>query len=64
MKLLKYADDTALVGHMTETHTLSQYQEEVNSLVQTFAERSVELNITKSKELCCGPTGKTTGYPG
>ncbi|XP_008276683.1 microtubule-associated protein 9 [Stegastes partitus] len=37
---------------------LTQYQQEVHNLVQAIAESSLELNITKTKELCCGYVGK------
>lgn len=58
MTLLKYADDMALVAHVVDVEALSQYQQEVSTLVQGFAECSLELNVTKTKELCCGPRGK------
>ncbi|TRY82828.1 hypothetical protein DNTS_025588 [Danionella cerebrum] len=60
IKLLKYADGMALVAHLTDSHTPLQYQEEVKRLTQTFVESLLELNISKTKELCCGPTGKTS----
>ncbi len=56
--LFKYADNMALVAHLTDIHALSQIQQEVTSLVQTFVENSLELNISKTKELCCGARGK------
>ena len=49
MTLLKYADDMALVAHVVDAEALSQYQQEVNTLVQVFAENSLELNISKTK---------------
>ncbi|KAK7909723.1 hypothetical protein WMY93_014407 [Mugilogobius chulae] len=57
MLLLKYADDMALVAHVPDSRALTQYHEQVNSLVHTFAQCSLELNITKTKELCCGTRG-------
>ena len=58
MTLLKYADDMALVAHMSDSQALQQYQQEVHALAQSFSERSLELNILKTKELCCGSRGK------
>ncbi len=51
--LLKYADDMALVAHLTGTNALSEYHQAANNLVWTFRESSPELNIAKTKELCC-----------
>lgn len=50
----------ALVAHVVDTQTLCQYQEEVDTLAKMFAERSLELNTIKTKELCCVTRGK---YP-
>ncbi len=58
MIFFKYADDMAPVAHMTGTDALSQYQQAVKNLVETFNENSLELNITKTKELCCGGRNK------
>ena len=41
MTLLKYADDMALVAHVVDAEALSHYQQEVNTLVQVFAEISL-----------------------
>ncbi len=43
---------------MTGTDALSEYQQAVNNLVKTFGEKSLELHITKTKELCCGDRNK------
>lgn len=40
----------ALVARLN-SNALSQYQQAVNNLVQTFCEDSLELNITKTKKL-------------
>lgn len=53
MFLFKYADDMALVAHLSDTKALSVYHQTVNNLVTTFQEISLELNIDKTKELCC-----------
>lgn len=39
--LLKYADGMALVAHLMNTQALTRYQQEVHTLVQTFAESSL-----------------------
>jgi len=54
MRLFQYTDDMALVAHLTDTQALSEYQQIVNSLIQTFAGNSLDFNISKTKELCCG----------
>lgn len=48
----------ALVAHMTGSDALSQYQQAVGNLVKLFNDNSLELNITKTKELCCGGRSK------
>lgn len=53
MTLFKYADDMALVAHLSDTRALSDYYKPVNNLVTTFQETSLELNIDKTKELYC-----------
>ncbi|KAF0039225.1 hypothetical protein F2P81_007460 [Scophthalmus maximus] len=40
----------------------SQKMEAVNNLVQTIDERSLDLNISKTKELCCGSRVKTASH--
>lgn len=44
----------ALVAHMTGTSALSEYLQAVNNLVRAFQKSSLKLNITETKELCCG----------
>lgn len=53
MILLKYADDMALVAHLSDTKALSDYHQTVNNLVTTFQNIYLDLNIAKTKELCC-----------
>lgn len=53
MMLFKFVDDMALLAHLTGNNAMSQYQQAFNSLVQTFGDTSLELTITKTKELCC-----------
>ncbi len=53
MTLLKYANDMALVAHLTDTNSLTAYSQQVDSLVSLIEESFLELNISKTKELCC-----------
>ncbi len=62
MTLLKYADDMALVAHLTDSQAMQHYQQEVHALVQTFDDSSLELNMSKTKELCCGSRGENPEY--
>ncbi|KAJ8014714.1 hypothetical protein DPEC_G00018580 [Dallia pectoralis] len=50
---LKYADDMAFVSDKWVTKALSDYHQTVNNLVTTFHNISLDLNIDKTKELCC-----------
>lgn len=43
---MKYVDDVALVTHLIDCIV-------VKNLVQPIAEDSLELNVTKTKTLCC-----------
>ncbi len=54
MSLLKYADDMALVAYMRDEQSLVTYRRFVDSMVFWFQESSLELNISKTKEQCCG----------
>ena len=54
ISLFKYADDMALVAHLTDTTALDRYQQAVENLAQTFNQLCLELNVQKTKELCCG----------
>ena len=56
--LLKYADDIALVAHIRDVNSLSAYHKLVGKLMTWIEESSLELNISKTKKLCCG--GKHT----
>lgn len=49
----KYADNMALVAHLMDSTALTHYQQTVNDLVQIFNQNSLELYVTKRKELCC-----------
>ena len=53
LKLVKYADDMALVANLTDDDSLSTYKQYVNTMDLWFKRSSLELNITKTKELCC-----------
>ena len=52
--LLKYADDMALVADIKDHSSLAAYYQQVNTLMLWIKESSLELNISKTKELCCG----------
>ncbi len=54
MSLLKYADNIALVAYMRDEQSLVTYRRFVDSMVLWFQESSLELNISKTKEQCCG----------
>ncbi len=54
MSLLKYADDMALVAYMRDEQSLVTFRQFVDSMVLWFQESSLELNRSKTKELCCG----------
>lgn len=43
MFLFKYADDMALVGHLSDNKALSDYHQTINNLVTTFKEISLDL---------------------
>ena len=59
--LFKYADDMALVANIKDHSSLAAYYQQVNALMQWIKESSLELNISKTKELCCG--GRQTSSP-
>ena len=52
LKLFKYADDMALVANLTDEHTLSTYRQYVSAMALLFKESLLQLNISKTKELC------------
>lgn len=54
ISLFKYADDMALVAHIKDHMSLAAYYQQVNTLMLWMKESSLELNISKTKELCCG----------
>ena len=53
LKLFKCADDIASVANLTDDDSLSTYKQYVNTMALWFKRSSQELNITKTKELCC-----------
>jgi len=53
MSLFKYVDDMALVAHIKDANSLSAYHQQVDTLMSCIKESSLELNISKTKELCC-----------
>lgn len=59
-KLYKYVDNVALAAHIPDTQALAQYQQDVQTLLQTFVESSLELNGSKTKEPWCGFAEKST----
>ena len=52
LTLIKFADDMALIARLKNEHSLSQYFDFVNFLANWFDSSFLELNITKTKELC------------
>lgn len=50
-------DNMALVAHLDSMDPLTQYQLAVDDLLTTLSEKTLEVHITKTKELCC--EGKT-----
>ncbi len=54
MSLLKYANDMALVACMSDEQSLVTYRQFVDSVVLWFQESLLQLNTSKTKELCCG----------
>ena len=54
-KVMQYicADDMALVAHLTDSNSLTAYHQQVDSLITLIEESLLELNIPKTKELCC-----------
>lgn len=51
----------ALVAHIKDHMSLAVYYQQVNTLMLWIKESSLELNISKTKELCCG--GRRTSSP-
>lgn len=50
MQLLKYADDSTLVARLTDPAAGDRYQQAAASLVRTFNQLALEVNISKTKE--------------
>lgn len=61
ISLFNYVDDMALVAHIKDHMSLAVYYQQVNTLMLWIKESSLELNISKTKELCCG--GRQTSSP-
>jgi hypothetical protein len=51
LRLIKYADDMALVGRLKDEASLAQYNTQVQVLCDWFRESFLELNVGKTKEL-------------
>lgn len=52
--LIKYADDMSLVGCVKDTQTLDNYFTFVNFLTAWTEDSSLELIISKTREMRCG----------
>ncbi len=52
--LLKYADDMALVAWMSDEQSLVTYRQFVDPMVLQFLETLLQVNISKTEELCWG----------
>ena len=52
LKLVKFADDMALVARLTDETSLSQYFDFIKNIVTWFKDSSLMLNTKKTKELC------------
>lgn len=67
LTLIKYADDMALVACQQHTDSAS-HRQYINGLVSWFDSSFMDLNVTKTKELClggnwrAGNTGSTHTY--
>ncbi len=54
LMFIKYADDMALVGCVKDIQSLDTYLNFVNYITIWTEESSLQLNISKTKEMCCG----------
>ncbi len=52
--LLKYAEDMALVAWMSDEQSLVTYRQFVDPMVLQFLESLLQVNISKTEELCWG----------
>ena len=52
LKLVKFADDMALVARLKDENSLSVYFDFISKIVNWFHESFLIVNITKTKELC------------
>ena len=48
--LVKFADDTALIGLMNENN-ISEYEDQIQTFVMYCKDNYLELNVAKTKEL-------------
>ncbi len=60
--LLKYADDMALVAWMSDEQSLVTYMQFVDPMVLQFLETLLQVNISKTEELCWGGAGSGPGW--
>lgn len=63
MRLLKYADDVAMLIHIYTSEALinirgSYHQLALDDLVRMFNDKSLEHNIAKTGKLCCVGRGR------
>ncbi len=54
LTLRKYTDDMALVGRVKDIQSLDTYLKFVNYITIWTEESFLQLNISKTKEMCCG----------
>ena len=52
LRLIKFADDMALIARLIDEHSLSAYFDFIAKLAAWFNDSFLVLNITKTKELC------------
>ena len=52
LKLMKFADDMALVEKITDENSLSKYYDFIRNIISWFQKSFLTLNVTKTKELC------------
>ncbi len=59
LTLIKYADDLVLTSCQLDMNSLTSI-EYIRGLVQWFDDSHLQLNIEKTKELCCGNKNRTS----
>ncbi len=52
LKVIQYADDLALVAHLSNLQSLNTYINHVKELTKGSDDRHLLFNVTKTKELC------------